>query len=76
MITRWHRAAVAELEATIGYLIVEASTDIAASFSSEVAATVERLKRFPLIGKRVAEQARRCPVARFPFDVIYAVRHE
>jgi len=71
---RFTSAALSELkEATLYY---EKDSRLGASFLDEIDATIERILRFPHAWQRVAERTRRCRTHRFPFGLLYQIRHD
>jgi len=68
----------AEFELTDGaaFYAREATVDLGLAFITEFERTLDRLCEYPELGPRWRGRARRMPLRRFPYSVIYEIRGE
>lgn len=64
-----------EFEEAVNYYN-EQRTNLGYEFANEVAATIDRILRFPEAWRRISKRARRCRTKRFPYNVIYQIRDD
>jgi plasmid stabilization system protein ParE len=72
---RFTSAALSELrEATLYY--EQQENGLGVKFLDEIDATVDRIQRFPYAWHPVSARSPRCRTHRFPFGLLYQVRHD
>jgi plasmid stabilization system protein ParE len=62
-----------ELEEEVRYLN-EQQVTLGYEFANEVAATINRILRYPEAWTKLSKRTRRCRTKRFPYGVIYQIR--
>jgi hypothetical protein len=70
----FHPAAEEELDIAIAYY-EECKTGLGYEFAHEVFSTIHRIINFPQAWTRLSENSRRCITNRFPYGVIYQIKH-
>jgi plasmid stabilization system protein ParE len=71
----FHEHAEAEFDRAVDYY-ENCQRGLGIEFAQEVYATIDRIIQYPEIWSPLSKNTRRCLVNRFPFGVIYQIKHD